>query len=115
MIHNFTIPGVMVLSAYLGWIHANEPLFEAQWDEVLRSTKRRGLCLFLAGAGVMLWVLLDPNGSTARETYTSMSTTGMKVFWLFMMGSLVIVNGAAQIAFHDAMAALHRFIWKHGA
>lgn len=109
-IHSFTMVGTLVLSFYLGWKHADEPLYDAERTKMPRFLKRRAFALALTGAVVMLLVLIDPNGSTAVETYHSMSTTGFKIFWLCLMGSLVVGYGAAQLVFHDALASLHRFV-----
>ena len=110
MVHNFTMTGILVLSLYLGWRHCNEPFYDDRRAKMPSRAKWRAIVLSLAGAGFMLLVLLDPNGSTARATYQSMSTTGFKVFWLFLMGGLVLTYGTAQLAFHDMAARFHRFI-----
>ena len=110
MIHNFTLTGALVLSAYLGWRHADEPFYDARRTKTSRSLMKRAFMLVLIGMIVVLLALVDPNGSAAVETYHSMSTTGFKIFWLGLMGGLIIGYGAAQLVFHDAMASFHRLV-----
>lgn len=110
MIHNFTMAGAMVLSAVLGWLHAEEPFYDDRRVETPPSLKRRGFWLVSIGMIVVLLALLDPDVSKACETYYSMSTVGFKIFWLFLMGGLVMSYGAAQLVVHDIAARFHRFI-----
>jgi len=110
MIHDFTMTGAIVLSVVLGWRHADEPFYDDQRVGMPRSLKWRAFWLLLIGAAVALLALLDPDVSKARETYHSMSTTGFKVFWLFLMGGLVVSYSVVQLVFHDIAARFHRFI-----
>lgn len=111
--YDFAMAAVMVWSAYMGWKHADEPFFDMTRPKMSRRLKIRAFLLVVIGAIIMLAVLLDPAVSKAREVYESMSTVGFKIFWLILMGGLVIVYGVWQLVLYDMVANYRTKYRKH--
>lgn len=110
---DFAMAGIVALSVYMGWKHADEPFFDTTRPKMPCRLKVRAFWLSIAGAAIMLVVLLEPAVSKAREIYNSLSTAGFKIFWLIMMGTLVISYGFGQLVLYDMVANYRTRYKKH--
>ena len=109
---NVAMAGILVLSAYMGWTHADEPFLDTERPMMSRRLRIRAALLGVSGTLIVTIVLLDPTVSKAREVFDSMSTTGLKVFWLILMGGIVVSYGFFQLILHDMVANYRTKYWK---